>query len=55
MPRRSAIIAKFSNSTRTTRKLKEWINQIIDIYEGLNKDYPKEGEEPPALPFKKES
>lgn len=32
-----------------------WIKQIIDIYEGLNKDYPKEGEEPPALPFKKES
>lgn len=30
-----------------------WINRIIDIYDGLNKDYPKEGEEPPALPFKK--
>jgi tetratricopeptide (TPR) repeat protein len=32
---------------------KTWINQIIEIYDGLNKNYPKEGEEPPALPFKK--
>jgi tetratricopeptide (TPR) repeat protein len=32
---------------------KTWINRIIEIYDGLNKDYPKEGEEPPALPFKK--
>lgn len=32
-----------------------WIKRIIDIYDGLNKDYPSEGEEPPALPFKKES
>ena len=32
-----------------------WIKQIIDSYDGLNKDYPKEGEEPPALPFKKTS
>lgn len=32
---------------------KEWIANIISIYEGLNKDYPKEGEEPPPLPFVK--
>lgn len=31
---------------------KKWIEQIIGIYAMLNKDYPKEGEEPPALPFK---
>ena len=33
---------------------KEWIAQIIQIYGSLNKDYPKEGQEPPPLPFKKE-
>ena len=32
---------------------KKWIDQIISIYSMLKKDYPKEGEEPPALPFKK--
>ncbi len=32
---------------------KEWIEKIIMIYDGLNKSYPKEGEEPPALPFTK--
>lgn len=31
----------------------KWIDQIISIYGMLKKDYPKEGEEPPALPFKK--
>lgn len=31
---------------------KEWIGQIIGIYTGMNKDYPKEGEEPPPLPAK---
>ena len=31
----------------------KWIDQIISIYSMLKKDYPKEGEEPPALPFKK--
>lgn len=34
---------------------KKWIDQIISIYAMLKKDYPKEGEEPPALPFKKTS
>ena len=31
----------------------KWIDQIIGIYAMLKKDYPKEGEEPPPLPFKK--
>ncbi len=34
---------------------KKWIDQIIGIYESINRDYPKEGEEPPPLPFKKEA
>lgn len=32
---------------------KSWIDKIIVIYSSINRDYPKEGEEPPALPFKK--
>ena len=32
---------------------KEWIDRIIAIYASINRDYPKEGEEPPALPFTK--
>lgn len=32
---------------------KNGMEQIISIYESLNRDYPKEGEEPPPLPFKK--
>lgn len=32
---------------------KNWIKQIVDIYAMLKKDAPKEGEEPPPLPFKK--
>lgn len=32
---------------------KDWIEQIVGIYEMMNKEYPKEGEEPPPLPFKK--
>jgi len=31
---------------------KQWIGQIIGIYEMLKKDCPKEGEEPLPLPFK---
>ncbi len=31
----------------------KWVEQIIGIYESMNKDYPKEGEEPPPLPFDK--
>ena len=32
---------------------KKWIGQIVGIYESINREYPKEGEEPPPLPFKK--
>jgi tetratricopeptide (TPR) repeat protein len=32
---------------------KKWIDQIVSIYQMLNKAAPKEGEEPPPLPFKK--
>ena len=34
---------------------KKWIDQIVSIYQMLNKQAPKEGEEPPPLPFKKEA
>ncbi len=34
---------------------KNGMNQIISIYESLNRDYPKEGEEPPPLPFTKKN
>ena len=37
----------------SNQEAKTWIQQIIDIYEGLNKEYPKEGEEPPPLKAKK--
>lgn len=38
----------------TNETAKQWIGQIIGIYNGLNKDFPKEGQEPPALPFSKQ-
>ncbi len=31
----------------------EWIDQIVSIYASINRGSPKEGEEPPPLPFKK--
>ena len=34
---------------------KKWIEQIVGIYSMLKKEAPKEGEEPPPLPFKKEA
>ncbi len=34
---------------------KKWIAQIISIYDSINKESPEEGEEPPPLPFKKDS
>lgn len=34
---------------------KQWVSQITSIYDSMNKKYPAEGEEPPPLPFKKES
>jgi tetratricopeptide (TPR) repeat protein len=33
---------------------KDWIEKIIGIYGSINREYPKEGEEPPPLPFKSE-
>ncbi len=33
---------------------KKWIEQIMSIYSMLKKEAPKEGEEPPPLPFKKQ-
>lgn len=32
---------------------KQWIEQIITIYNSIGRSYPAEGEEPPPLPFKK--
>jgi tetratricopeptide (TPR) repeat protein len=32
---------------------KDWIEQITSIYASMNRDAPKEGEEPPPLPFDK--
>lgn len=32
---------------------KEWIDKIVMIYGSINRESPKEGEEPPPLPFKK--
>ena len=34
---------------------KKWIDQIVGIYSMLKKEAPKEGSEPPPLPFKKEA
>ncbi len=33
---------------------KQWIGQITQIYASINRESPKEGEEPPPLPFKKD-
>lgn len=41
---------KYDPSNETA---KEWIDQIIMIYGSINRTSPKEGEEPPPLPFKK--
>ena len=35
------------------KESKDWIDQIVSIYAMLKKDPPKEGAEPPPLPFKK--
>ncbi len=32
---------------------KDWIDKIVMIYGSINREYPKEGGEPPPLPFKK--
>ena len=39
----------------THEEAKKWIDQIVNIYAMLKKEAPKEGEEPPPLPFKKEA
>ncbi len=39
----------------TNAEANKWVDQIIGIYESMNKEYPKEGEEPPPLPFKKDA
>lgn len=36
------------------QEAQSWIKQIIAIYNSINTEYPKEGEEPPPLPFKKQ-
>ena len=36
----------------SNEEAKGWIDQIINIYNSINREYPKEGEEPPPLPFK---
>jgi tetratricopeptide (TPR) repeat protein len=34
------------------QEAKQWIDQILGIYASMNKEAPKEGEEPPPLPYK---
>jgi tetratricopeptide (TPR) repeat protein len=36
----------------SNEEAKEWIGQIVNIYDSINRAYPKEGEEPPPLPYK---
>jgi len=38
----------------SSEEAKTWIDQIIKIYDSMNKEYPKEGEEPPPLAWKGE-
>jgi tetratricopeptide (TPR) repeat protein len=37
----------------THAEAKEWIDRIVSIYSSINKESPKEGEEPPPLPYSK--
>ena len=39
----------------TNTVAKAWIDRIIMIYGSINRDYPKEGEEPPPLSYKGEN
>ena len=41
---------KYDPSNETA---KQWIDQITMIYDSMHRESPKEGEEPPPLPFKK--
>jgi len=43
---------KYDPSNETA---KEWIDQITMIYSSMNRESPKEGDEPQPLPFKKEA
>ena len=38
----------------SSEEAKTWIDQIVKIYDSMNKEYPKEGEEPRPLPWKGE-
>lgn len=38
----------------TNAEAKDWIDQIVKIYDSINKSYPAEGEEPPPLTEKKQ-
>ena len=33
---------------------KEWVDQIVSIYDGMGRESPPEGQEPPPLPYKPE-
>ena len=33
---------------------KEWVDQIVSIYDSMNREAPPEGQEPPPLPYKPE-
>jgi tetratricopeptide (TPR) repeat protein len=35
------------------QEAKDWINQIVAIFQDMNREVPKEGEEPPPLPYGK--
>jgi tetratricopeptide (TPR) repeat protein len=37
----------------SNEEAKNWIDQIIMIYDSMKKEYPKDGEEPTPLPFQK--
>lgn len=37
----------------TNTDAKDWIDKIVMIYESMNREYPKEGEEPPPLQLNK--
>lgn len=37
------------------QEAKTWIGEIIKIYDSINREAPKAGEEPPPLPFEKKS
>ena len=38
----------------TNTEAKDWIDKILMIYDSMNKEAPKEGDEPPPFPYKKD-